>query len=292
MNKICIGTAQFGITGYGITNRDLLIKDSEIKKILMNANKNGITHIDTAQAYGTAETRLGDCLVSKWIPNIINKMQINIDQYNEEEWELNLSKSLNKLQCSRFECYMIHNAASIKKGGELIRWLNKIKERGEINKIGVSIYEKQDLDVIPLSEIDLVQLPVSLHDQRMIDNKTIDILKKNNIEVHARSIYMQGLMLLASKSWPTWIDKKSKEAHQRLEEFCIHMNCSLLEAAISFVENIPHIDKYLVGICNNKQLIELIEAQGRGMNISKKERENFRITNPNILDPRKWPIKK
>ena len=57
-SQICLGTAQFGLD-YGATNRTGKIGIDEIRKIIKLAATSNIRFIDTAQAYGSAETVVG-----------------------------------------------------------------------------------------------------------------------------------------------------------------------------------------------------------------------------------------
>ena len=59
--KLCIGTAQLGMD-YGITNAKGQVNIDEAKKILQLGLR--IQTLDTAQAYGCAETVIGQCRAS------------------------------------------------------------------------------------------------------------------------------------------------------------------------------------------------------------------------------------
>ena len=55
-NKISLGTANFNLN-YGISRNNLKLKNKDIKKILIFAEKNQIRNIDTATNYAGVEKK-------------------------------------------------------------------------------------------------------------------------------------------------------------------------------------------------------------------------------------------
>ena len=98
---------------------------------------------------------------------------------NEQDWEYNLQKSLKQLKIDYLECLMIHNSKNLKdnRGKDLLNWLKKAKTG--LVKLGVSIYEKSEIEQISLKDIDVIQVPLSIYDQRMIKGGTLKDLRKN-----------------------------------------------------------------------------------------------------------------
>ena len=124
---LCIGSAQFGLS-YGVTNSSGAVPYSEVSRILGYAIKNSISYIDTAQAYGEAETVLGECLPkchtfkltsklapqtdSSFIPNAIHK------------WEESFRKTLIRLKVEKLHTFFVHDVADLsKKAMHLCSWL-------------------------------------------------------------------------------------------------------------------------------------------------------------------------
>ena len=286
-----LGSAQFGIRGYGITNSSDLISDEEIQEILKIASLNDIRYIDSAQAYGDAEIRLGQWVKKEMKMEITSKMHVGGNKKNEQDWEDNLQRSLKQLRTNYLECLMIHNSENLKgnRGRDLMNWLKVVKERGLATKIGISIYERGEIEKINLKEIDVIQVPLSIYDQRIIEGGTLERLKSESIEIHARSIYMQGLVVTKSESWPQWIDKEQLNKHKELEQYCKAQGITLVEAAHQFINSIPELDRYIVGVCNCEQLVELIEARNRKGTICSDKMKALRISDDNLVDPRKWP---
>ena len=59
MNKIVLGTAQFGLD-YGINNKRGRIRADEVLRMLDEAASSGIDTVDTAYSYGDSEKIIGD----------------------------------------------------------------------------------------------------------------------------------------------------------------------------------------------------------------------------------------
>ena len=119
--------------------------------------------------------------------------------------------------------------------------------------------------------IDIVQLPLSLYDQRLIRDGTIRELNEKKIAIHARSIYLQGLILTTHSNWPEWINNEAKRHQERLENYARRKECSLLEMAIGFAKQQKELEAVVVGICGRGELKELIEAWECKPKITKKE---------------------
>ncbi|WP_320667188.1 aldo/keto reductase [Prochlorococcus sp. MIT 1307] len=294
--NLCLGTAQFGMN-YGISNKKGIIRRKEIIEIVQLIIKNDIKYIDTAQSYGSAEGIIGE-LVPKCSPiKIITK--INTDGFNIKnnnftlELDSSLKKSLLDLKRDNIEGLLIHDCSIFKKSGckDLINWLLSIKRKGLVKKIGVSIYSEKDLESVPLSHIDIVQLPISIYDQRLLKNGTISKMKKKGIEIQARSIFLQGLLLQAMSDWPSFISNDFRDHHGRFANYLKGKNISLLEASLDFVKSIKHIKTILVGISSKEDFenILLIWKKVQSKLDNTMSYSQWSWEDSTFLDPRAWP---
>ena len=184
--NICLGTAQFGITNYGITNKSGKLSNTEVRKILARANQNNIYLIDTAKAYGDSELILGNCMDNKNKFEIVSKLpKQNKEKFTEEDrslWENNFQASLKKLKKERLEGFLLHNPKDLfKEGSSLLKdWLYSLKKRGLIKNIGISIYSKSEIENIDLDFFNIIQLPLSLYDQRLLRMEQYPVLNLNS----------------------------------------------------------------------------------------------------------------
>ena len=190
-NKIILGTAQFG-QKYGVTNTNI-VTYSEIKKIISTCKKNKIKFIDTAQGYGNSEKILGSLSLNKI--KIITKIKIGTKTNIEKQ--VNISRK--KLRLKKLYCVLIHNCESLlkKNGHDLFRKLFDLKKRNLISRIGISIYDPKEFIKLKKKgyRFDIIQIPYSIFDKRFSRNNILEDMKKTGAEIHARSIFLQGLLL-------------------------------------------------------------------------------------------------
>jgi len=296
--KICLGGAQIGIKQYGITNKVGKLKDSDVREILARAYKNNINLIDTASAYGNSEEILGNCIDSKNEYHIISKLpkqNKNIfteeDQYN---WEKIFQSSLKKLKRDKLEGYLLHHPADLFKEGSIFlkNWLYSLKKRGLIKNLGISIYSNDEIENIDLDFFKIIQVPLSLYDQRLLNDGTIAYLKKRNCYIYARSIFVQGLLLEKSTKWPKWINNKTLEFQKNLETFAKEKNLCLLELALGFIKEQKDIYAAVVGLTSLNELNDLINIWDKDSPWINENTSKWSISDSNFLDPRRWPKQK
>ena len=255
--KIAIGTAQFGLD-YGISNSSGKTNITEIKKILDYAALNGIDTIDTASAYGNAQTALGHYGINNW--KCISKIRpIPSDVSDIKDWVLQeVEDILNELNIKKLYGILLHQPKDIiaHKDG-YIRALLELKEKNKIINIGYSIYSPNELN--ELTNIlwpDIVQVPYNVFDKRIIESGWMKKLKENNTEIHARSIFLQGLLLMPSEKRPIFFDKW-KNIFLLFEKELKLKKLSPLSFSLNYVMQNKYIDKAIIGINNLNQLKDI-----------------------------------
>jgi aryl-alcohol dehydrogenase-like predicted oxidoreductase len=178
---------------------------------------------------------------------LLNEEEINsktIDKFKK-----NFFLSLQKLKQKRIYSVLIHNSADLfKKNSELLyNELKNFKKKKLIQKIGVSVYNKKEIDMIlSYYDFDIFQLPCNILDQRLIHNNTLEKLFSKKIEMHARSVFLQGLLLMKEKKLPTHfkeINKKLKKLNDKLIKYKI----TPVQAALSFVVNLNKFITDIIG---------------------------------------------
>ena len=288
-NKLIIGTAQFK-KGYGITNINKRINNKEIKKIFTLINENNIKYFDTAPFYGNSEKILGEYINQKEIvtkiPDIKEKI---ISKKSILETKKVLFQSIKNLKINNLYGVLLHSSFDLLKPGKkyLIDFLRGIKKDKITKKVGVSIYEKQNFyDIQRFFSPDIIQLPLNIIDRRLITNNFLKKIKDKKIEIHARSVFLQGVLLENPKNFPPFFQQfKSDFLHLRNE---IKKNkISLLKAYLAFVLTIKEIDKIVIGIASSKQLKQILKI----FNLKKIEKIDIDISvisNKTLLDPRLW----
>ncbi len=294
--EICLGTAQFGLD-YGLTNKYGKIKKTQVKDILKSALDSHIKFLDTAQAYGEAEKIIGQNLTNKSDFKIISKINTNINYENSKNFveilENHLDSTLRNLSMNHLYGLLIHDVGTLRNSSySLIKeWLISLKDRNIVRNIGISIYEKCDLDSVDLDKLDIIQLPLSIYDQRLLNDGTIKSLKKSGFKIFARSIFLQGLILQNHKFWPPFLSTKFKSHHKSFEQYVEDNDLTKLQASLSLFGICEDIDAFLVGITSKKELLEIHNDWEQ----IKKDIMKFDIPydlyswdNINDVDPRKW----
>jgi len=277
--KLALGTVQFGLD-YGVTNHDGQVTIDEVKNILDYAKGKSIDTLDTASGYGNSEQVLGEVGVSNY--RIITKttsLKNGIDGVIK-----GFHQSLDNLNVEQVEGLLIHNIDDTKdkRFGELFHKLNKLKEEGVIKKIGFSTYTPKQVNfLLENFDFDLIQVPFNVFDSRLVEGGQLKALKKKNIEIHARSVFLQGVLLSfdsLSDYFSTW-----NEQFEQYQEMVREKELSLLEYALNFVLKTQELDKVLVGIDSVNQLTDIINAFKSDVDL-----KAFKIDDINLLNPNLW----
>ena len=293
--KIALGTVQFGMS-YGIANKLGEVGSPEIERILQYADRNGVEILDVASSYGNAESAIG-----KFISNQVRSKQWKvitktphfksdiIDQQVDELLE-SFKLSLKKLGQKSIYGLLIHNCDDIfLSGGEkLLQIMDKLKQDGLIEKIGVSLYSGEQISsLLDNYLVDIVQLPINILDQRLLEGGQLSMLKKYGVEIHARSVFLQGLLLMPIDTIPSWFNP-IKDTLKLFHEEAKKQNLTKLQLALGFVQSLTEIDKVVVGVDSLQQLREIIDASSVKVNTA--ELSNIAINNSIFLNPSNWRV--
>ena len=285
-NKIILGSANFDQI-YGIKKN--FIKKSEIKKLFDLALKNKIKTIDTSPLYNKSEKIIGLLNNNRFkIISKIPKPPKNIKRENIKKWlKQNVMISLKNLKIKKFECLLLHNANSLlcKNGDEIYKGIRNMKINGFTSKIGVSIYDFNVLDkILKKFKFNLIQAPFNILDRRLVEKGWLKKLKKRKIEVHARSIFLQGILLLKHNQLPKKLIKLSKKLVM-WENWLKKNKFSSLQVCLSFVLNQRQLDGVVVGYNNTNQLNQILKLKQIKNDFSL---PNLNIKDKKLIDPREW----
>ncbi|MDA9199955.1 aldo/keto reductase [Candidatus Pelagibacter sp.] len=287
MNKLALGTAQFGLN-YGIANQNGQIKFSDINKILRLAKNSDIDLIDTAIAYGDSEKIIGDIGIVDF--KFISKLPALPKNCNDiSSWvEEKVQSSLLRLGIPSLYGLLVHKSDNLlgDTGKKLIEALKRIKLSGLVKKIGISIYDPSECEkIMGLTRIDIVQAPLNIVDQRLVISGWLSRLHSEEIEIHTRSVFLQGLLLMPHNKIPRNFDKWLEV----LDEWSLKLkknNLCATEVCLSYPLSLPEVDRVIVGVDNVNQLDEII-------NKSKSQPSqidwSFMVSNDQMLiNPSNW----
>lgn len=284
-HKLAIGTVQFGMN-YGISNLNGQTTIQEAKEIISISKKFNITTIDTASAYGNSEETLGNIGVKNFdivtkIPEIPN----NIAKKNVEKTIINtIEKSFEKLKIEKIYAILIHKPEQLfsEYGNDIYKTLEKIKNDGLVEKIGISSYNPEEIiEKSNYFKIDIAQVPYNIVDQRLTNEGMISEIKKLGIEIHVRSIFLQGLLL--SEKIPSKFEKWGHIFENYENEITRH-NMSKLEACLNFALKEKEIDKIVIGINNKEQLLDILNTKASKIELPRE----ISSTDTQLINPSYW----
>ena len=292
--NICLGSAQFGLE-YGITNSAGKVTEKTVAQILAEARDGGIRFIDTAQAYGNAQMVIGRSWPAMHSFRVINKLAAQSQQVFHAKdriaWEQAFDSSCKQLRKDCIDTLLLHAPGDLRKRGgkHLEEWLIDLRQEGKVKRLGVSIYTAGDLEGVSRALLDVVQLPLSLYDQRLIHDGTVADLRKQGTAIHARSIYLQGLLLATELNWPNWVQPEIRAHHSALEALAKHRGCGLIDLALGFAKEQADVEAVIVGLCSVDELRELQASWREPSPWRDGEWQTWCVQDHEFLDLRRWP---
>lgn len=280
--KLIIGTAQFGMN-YGISNKLGKVPMNCVKDILRHAYDNSINSLDTAKAYGQSEELIGNYLQfsnEKW--RILTKLDSNSKMLIKE-----LKDSEKKL--SVIPHGLLAHSADLFIKPEFQNQIKNFKKAG-VSSVGVSVYSEQEINLVLKSNSlpDIIQLPMNILDSKLYKNGVIDRIFTENIEIHVRSVFLQGLFYLSegeikkrfNSVYPTIIklNNLAKKAGLTLPELSLLWLCSLnkINKIVIGVNSLDHLKNHLLTLEKNINSSIFCEAL------------KINFEDENILNPSKW----
>ena len=259
--RLALGTVQFGLP-YGVANEGGQVPLAEAQAIVEQARKNGLDTVDTAIAYGDSEERLGRIGLAGW--RVITKLPPLPDAGGGiPDWvRATVADSLERLRVKELYGLLLHRADDLlaPSGEEAYAALVRLKRGGLVRKIGVSIHGPEILDkVIPRFSLDLIQAPFNVLDRRLLTSGWLAALKKHGLEVHTRSVFLQGLLLMKGGRRPGKFDRWSG-VWNAWSEWLAKCETSPARACLGFPLQFDEIDRVVIGVDSAEQLSELLLA--------------------------------
>ncbi len=285
--RIALGAAQFGLN-YGVTNCGGKVSRGGVESILTVARSCGIDTLDTAMAYGESEVVLGSVGISDF--DVITKLpRVPVTVSNVENWIFqNVLESLNKLRIKRLGGLLLHQPSQLQeeRGLELIRGLEIIKAEGLVDRIGISIYSPLELDsIMKLWSPDIVQTPLNPLDRRVVKSGWLERLQGSGVEVHVRSIFLQGILLAKGNDLPKYF-LKWEALLSRWQSWLLAQNISAVDACVAFASSYPEVSRIVVGVTNSCELRKIADAAVLSASNCFPEIES---DDEYLINPQNWP---
>lgn len=285
--KIALGTAQFGLD-YGVANTTGRVTEDTVRDILDLALEVGVDTLDTAAAYGTSEQVLGRTCVDVF--KVISKVPPGADDIDKPaSWVKRcLDHSLTNLGSDSLYGLLLHRPLDLLQpnGWELYDALVDIKRQGLAEKIGISVYGPGDLDKLAAFDFDLVQAPMNILDRRLKNSGWLEKLSKQGTEVHIRSAFLQGLLLMQEAQRPEYF-KPWRNLLSEYDAWVASQQLTPLQACLGYLNGYPEIDKIVVGVETSGQLREIASAVSTLIPLVP---ENIQTSDANLINPGLWTL--
>jgi spore coat polysaccharide biosynthesis protein SpsF (cytidylyltransferase family)/aryl-alcohol dehydrogenase-like predicted oxidoreductase len=303
--KLVLGTAQLG-SNYGIANKTGVPEPKTSEIIIKTSIENGVRSIDTAQDYGTSEMLLGSILTGGWENrvSIITKLSplrdlpTDADNFVTHRFvDSSVFNSLYCLKARRLDTLLLHRPEHLtRNNGEIWNRLLTHKHEGRIETLGVSIQNPAELELaLKFKEVEHIQLPINILDWRwqVASGLIEEIKQQRKLIVHARSVYLQGLLI--SDDPNVWNITEEIDG-SRIQEWLKNLTKSFKRKSVSdlcvaFVNTIPWIDGVVIGMETIEQLQKNLHTICR-KSLLPEQVDYVLQTRPavssNSLDPSTW----
>lgn len=290
-NKLGLGTVQWGLP-YGLANQHGMPTRETVAALLSEARHCGIEVLDTASLYGKSEAVLGANSLEgfKVVTKTPRFATPHISNIEVSQLSATLQKSLDLLSLKKIYGLMIHHADDllVPGGDRLLAAMLQLKEKGVVEKIGVSVYDSTQVDaLLKKFKPDLIQLPLSVLDQRMLTTGHLELLKNMGLEIHIRSIFLQGLLLMPLNNIPNFFEP-IRPLLARWHDAAHSQGLTVSQAAIAFVKNLPYINTVLVGLDNLAQFRSCFNDFSTDANF---DATGLACNAPLFVNPSLWRLK-
>lgn len=286
ISRLALGTAQFGFA-YGIANKSGKVEIAEAAEILRLSTASGIDTLDTASAYGESEQTLGILGVEHW--KVVTKLPELPPDVSIPEWVgAAVEASLHRLKVSRLYAVLLHRPRQLlePRGAAIWQAMMRLRDRGVVQKVGVSVYSPEELgDLWQHFPVDIVQAPLSIVDRRMIRSGLLSRLHEGDVEVHARSVFLQGVLLMPRDErhakFGTW-----DELWTRWDEWLEAERLTPLQASLAFALSHAEIARVIVGVDGLSQLREIFTVANSERKITFPG--HIESTDLSLVNPSHW----
>ena len=285
--KLALGTVQFGLP-YGIANTGGQVAEENAKEILKCAEEAGVNTLDTAISYGDSEQCLGNIGVKGW--RIITKLTaMPIECSSVEEWvNKQIASSFCRLGVKCVTGLMLHRPDQLlgPNGQELWQVMQCLKDEGAVGKVGYSIYSPNELDLLwNRYHPDIIQAPYNVFDQRLKKTGWLKKLHDHGVEIHLRSIFLQGLLLMSAQKRPAKFNYWH-EIWEQWDHWLQKNQLNALEGCLMPIMSEVMADCFVVGVDSVKHLNQILNIVKRNRDLAMPQ-----INCPydsDLINPSKW----
>lgn len=259
--KLALGTVQFGLS-YGVANFTGRVSAQMAASILRRAQLAGIDTLDTAIAYGGSESVLGGLGVQGW--KVVSKIPavpegcLNVAQWVRRQTQ----ESLRRLGLQCMHGLLLHRPEQLLEsiGPDLYAALQSLKTEGWVAKVGVSVRGPAELaDLWSKYRFDLIQAPLNILDRSLVDSGWASRLKEAGVEIHTRSAFLQGLLLMPAEKRPSRFNRWD-DIWQEWDRWLFATGLTPVQACVRYANALDVVDRVVVGVDAVTHLNEIVGA--------------------------------
>jgi len=276
IDKIILGTAGLGGV-WGAVDPD------ESVQAIHEALSHGIRALDTAPAYGDAESIVGQAL-ELWtgerpvISTKVGRLKSYVAteakyDYSTAGMQRSVDESLKTLGISTVDVLFLHEPAVLTADNaeRVISAIEHFKEQGLVKKIGVGGNPPSwFLPFLKEGRFDILMEYNKLNacSIEALQN-SIPICQQTQTEYYAASPLNMGLLGCKfqefSQRIPDWLDVRTVEQARRIQAIAERNNLPLEVLALRFLLNMNTVFKIVLGAANRQQLQNSLDAIKQGI---------------------------
>lgn len=228
--------------------------------VLRVAAEAGMSVLDANVATVEGETRLGAALPA---PSPFKaSVRIALGPRGAEGVEEQARASLDRLGLERGEALLAASAADLlgPDGAGFWRALQALKGEGRFDRVGVCATAEDDpVGIARRFKPDLMQLPLSLLDQRLVASGALSELAALGVDLHLRSALLQGALFLPGHGLPAPLAPAAARL-SRVRRIIAEAGADLLQAALAYPLGRAEASAVLVGAASAGELRAIAAA--------------------------------
>lgn len=291
--KLALGTVQFGLP-YGVANVHGQPDEDIVRAILDHAARSGVRFLDTASLYGVSEKVLGRSIAPNVSFDIVTKTPKFYGMTPQAAAALlreTFHRSLERLACPKVYGLLVHDCEDLLGPVGEVLWqeMKSLQMEGKVEKIGGSLYTPEQADaLLERFSPGLVQVPLSILDQRLIEGGQLSRLSGHCVEIHARSVFLQGAILMKPENLPKHLAGLGPYLDS-VAAVAVRHGMDVKTVALQFVAGLPEVGAIVCGVDTLAQFDELAGVFGRPANyLPEQECRLCACYNAQLINPALW----
>lgn len=300
LSKLMLGTAQLGMSDYGVANRQSHVDD---RALLDRCRHHGVNCYDTALEYGDAELKLGRYFEERGErPFLVSKLKTALDLTSDAALEAEVRQKvetiLTRLRIARLPALMIHEPQVLTVyGGRLTGIVRRLRQEGLIERAGLSLGASPDRQYADCKTwladdvYELIQLPMNVWDRRVIACGALQRFREQEKLVVVRSVFLQGLFFHSGESLPPVLREGAPPALARLRAFAEEEGLSVAQLALSYIRDLEGVHSLVIGAETPEQIddnVRLLQGPALSERTRARLEQAFRDVPEVLITPMLW----